>query len=88
MPSWTLLIPMIEIDDAVNAWADDAKGFGLSAKAGLEALNKGGQRRRWKSIFNDAVAAMSDDENPVFWLLSAKTLPGRRHEIRDVDRLR
>ena len=44
LPSWTLLIPMIEIDDAVNAWADDArKGFGLSAKAGLEALNKGGQ---------------------------------------------
>ena len=30
-----LLIPIIEIDDAVNAWADDAKkGFGLSAKAG------------------------------------------------------
>ena len=44
LPSWTLLIPMIEVDDAVNAWADDArKGFGLSAKAGLEALNKGGQ---------------------------------------------
>jgi len=44
LPSWTLLIPIIEIDDAVNAWADDAKkGFGLSAKAGLEALNKGGQ---------------------------------------------
>ena len=43
LPSWTLLIPMIEVDDAVNAWADDArKGFGLSAKAGLEALNKGG----------------------------------------------
>ena len=43
LPSWTLLIPMIEIDDAVNAWADDArKGFGLSAKAGIEALNKGG----------------------------------------------
>ena len=43
LPSWPLLIPMIEVDDAVNAWADDArKGFGLSAKAGLEALNKGG----------------------------------------------
>ena len=43
LPSWTLLIPIIEIDDAVNAWADDArKGFGLSAKAGVEALNKGG----------------------------------------------
>ena len=41
LPSWTLLIPMIEIDDAVNAWADDArKGFGLSAKAGVEALAK------------------------------------------------
>ena len=61
LPSWTLLIPMIEIDDAVNAWADDArKGFGLSAKAGLEALNKGGQPRRVEiDIQRDAVAAMA-----------------------------
>ena len=53
LPSWTLLIPMIEIDDAVNAWADDArKGFGLSAKAGLEALNKGGQPPRVENRYS------------------------------------
>ena len=67
LPSWTLLIPMIEIDDAVNAWADDArKGFGLSAKAGLEALNKGGQPRRVEiDIQRDAVAAMASRESPL-----------------------
>jgi hypothetical protein len=43
LPSWTMLIPMIEADDAVKAWTTDAqKGFGFTAKAGLEAFTKGG----------------------------------------------
>ena len=61
---------MIEVDDAVNAWADDArKGFGLSAKAGLEALNKGGllsAKNFYLGVgtkYASSIAFVEDDKN-------------------------